>query len=50
MTYAAEPAWYDTVDVDFSDDIAFDGVATHETMNDNKQSSGTTTNVAEPNE
>ncbi len=34
MTYTAEPAWGSTVDVDFS----FDGLATHETTNDNKQS------------
>lgn len=33
MTYTAEPAWGITVDVDFSDDIAFDGLATHETRN-----------------
>ena len=38
MTYTAEPAWGSTVDVDFSDDIAFDGLATYETTNGNKQS------------
>ncbi len=38
MTYTAEPAWGNTVDVDFSDDIAFDGLATHETTNGYKQS------------
>ena len=38
MTYTAEPAWGNTVDIDFSDDIAFDGLATHETTNGNKQS------------
>jgi len=39
MTYTAEPAWGHTVD--FSDDIAFDGLATHETTNsDNNNQSG----------
>jgi hypothetical protein len=33
MTYTAEPAWGNTVDVDFSDEIACDGLATRETMN-----------------
>lgn len=41
MTYTAEPAWGDTVDADCSDDIAFDGLATHETTNsDNNNQSG----------
>jgi hypothetical protein len=39
MTYIAEPAWGSTIDVDFSDDIAFDGLAMHGTTNGNKQSS-----------
>jgi hypothetical protein len=33
MTDTAEPAWGNTIDIDFSDDIAFDGLATHETVN-----------------
>ena len=33
MTDTAEPAWGNTIDIDFSDDIAFGCVATHETMN-----------------
>ncbi len=36
MTYTADPAWGNTVD--FRENIAFDGLATHETTNDNKQS------------
>ncbi len=35
MTCIPEPAWGSTVD---SDDVAFDGVATHVTTNNNKQS------------
>ena len=40
MTYTAEPAWGNTVDVDVDcrDDIVFDGLTTHETTNGNKQS------------
>jgi hypothetical protein len=33
MTHTAEPSWDNTIDIDFSDDIAFDGLATHETVN-----------------
>ena len=39
MTYTVEPDWGTTVDVDFSDDMAFDGLATHETTHGNKQGS-----------
>ena len=38
MTYTAEPARGSTIDVDFSDDIAFDGLATHEITNNHNQS------------
>lgn len=38
MTYTAEPAGGNTVDVDFSADIAFNRLATHRTANGNTQS------------
>ena len=44
MTYIAEPAWGNTVD------IAFDGLAAHETTNDKKKSSRNGGNVAGQNE
>jgi len=40
MTHTAEPAWGDTVDADCSDDIAFDGLATHNTTNNNSERDG----------
>lgn len=40
MTYTAEPAWGSNVDVDFSDDIAFDGLATLETTRGNERRGG----------
>jgi hypothetical protein len=38
MTDTAEPAWGNTIDIDFSDDIPFDGLATHKTTNGISQS------------